>query len=144
MELLIDKPVVESTGIIEEQSFSIEDQGMIFDILRNKMYSDPIRAICREITCNARDAHREVGKADIPIHIQLPSALQPNLVIKDFGPGITFSLNTQLPQRGHLIFKLVAMVLELKLHFHIVILLTLLPIMKVQNIITPAILMKQK
>ena len=73
----------------EEQFFSIQDQGMIFDILRNKMYSDPIMAICREITCNARDAHREVGKADVPIHIFLPNSGEPFFKVKDYGPGIS-------------------------------------------------------
>lgn len=73
----------------EEQFFTLDNQGMIFDILRNKMYSDPIAAICREISCNARDAHREVGKADLPIQIYLPNRAEPFLKIKDFGPGIS-------------------------------------------------------
>lgn len=73
----------------EEQYFSIENKGMIFDILRNKMYSNPILAICREITCNARDAHREVGTPDLPIQIYLPNYNDPSLKIKDFGPGIS-------------------------------------------------------
>lgn len=75
--------------LAEEQFFSIQDQGMIFDILRNKMYSNPILAICREITCNARDAHREVGKADVPIQIFLPISGEPYFKVKDFGPGIS-------------------------------------------------------
>lgn len=74
---------------MQEHFFSIEDQGMIFDILRSKMYSNPILAICREISCNARDAHREIGKADQPIEIHLPTALEPEFKIKDFGPGIS-------------------------------------------------------
>lgn len=74
---------------MEEQFFSIKDQGMIFDILRNKMYSNPILAICREISCNARDAHREVGTPEVPIHIHLPNNLEQYYKIKDFGPGIS-------------------------------------------------------
>ena len=83
------RPNVETSGELEEQFFSVADQGMIFDILRSKMYSNPILAICREVSCNARDAHREVGKADIPIHIYIPTALEPYYKIKDFGPGIS-------------------------------------------------------
>src|SRR5271163_3034575 len=89
MKLNETKPYYESSGDLEEHFFSIKDQGMIFDILRSKMYSNPILAICREITSNARDAHREVGKANVPIHIQLPSNLQPEYRIKDYGPGIS-------------------------------------------------------
>jgi len=74
---------------VDEQFFSIEDQSMIFDILRSKMYSNPILAICREITCNARDAHREVGKAEEPIVITLPNDSEPYYKVKDFGPGIS-------------------------------------------------------
>lgn len=89
MKLNEIRPNVETSGDLEEQFFSIEDQGMIFDILRNKMYSNPILAICREISCNARDAHREVGKPEVPIHIHLPTSLEPYYKIKDFGLGIS-------------------------------------------------------
>jgi hypothetical protein len=89
MKLNETRPYYESSGELEEQFFSIQDQGMIFDILRNKMYSNPILAICREISCNARDAHREVGTPEIPIHIHLPSALEPYYKVRDFGPGIS-------------------------------------------------------
>lgn len=81
--------VYETSGDMDEQFFSIKDQGMIFDILRNKMYSNPILAICREISCNARDAHREVGKGNDPIYIHLPNNLEPYYKIRDFGPGIS-------------------------------------------------------
>lgn len=83
------KPYLETSGELEEQFFSIQDTGMIFDILRNKMYSNPILAITREISCNARDAHREVGKTDVPVEIHLPNNLEPEYRIKDFGPGIS-------------------------------------------------------
>lgn len=89
MKLNDIKPTVESGGEFQEQFFSIQDTGMIFDILRNKMYSNPIGAICREISCNARDAHREVGKQDLPVEIYLPNSLEPFYKIKDFGPGIS-------------------------------------------------------
>ncbi len=89
MKLNDIRPFVETSGELEEQFFSIQDQGMIFDILRNKMYSNPILAICREISCNARDAHREVGKTDVPVEITLPNSLEPFYKIKDYGPGIS-------------------------------------------------------
>lgn len=89
MKLNEEKPFYETSEDIDEKFFSIEDHGMIFDILRNKMYSNCILAICREISCNARDAHREVGKSDIPIQIHLPNRLEPFFKVKDFGPGIS-------------------------------------------------------
>jgi len=89
MKLNETRPYLETSGELEEEFFSIQDQGMIFDILRNKMYSNPILAICREISCNARDAHREVGTPDVPVHIYLPNTLEPYYKVKDFGPGIS-------------------------------------------------------
>lgn len=89
MKINETRPNVETSGNLEEQLFSIQDQGMIFDILRNKMYSNPILAICREISCNARDAHREVGTPDVPVQIYLPNNLEPVFKIKDLGPGIS-------------------------------------------------------
>lgn len=89
MKLSESKPYFESSGDMQEHFFSIKDQGMIFDILRSKMYSNPILAICREITCNARDAHREVGTPEVPVHIHLPVGLEPTWSVKDFGPGIS-------------------------------------------------------
>jgi hypothetical protein len=84
------KPVeVESSGILEEESFGIADMGFILTLFRDSIYSDKVAAVCREISCNARDAHREVGKADVPIRITLPNALDPNYRIRDFGPGIS-------------------------------------------------------
>ena len=89
MKLNEAKPFFESSGQMQEHFFSIKDQGMIFEILRSKMYSNPILAICREITSNARDAHREVGKPELPIQIHLPVGLEPEYRVKDFGPGIS-------------------------------------------------------
>lgn len=89
MKINETRPFLETSGELEEQFFSIQDTGMIFEILRNKMYSNPILAIAREISCNARDAHREVGTPDRPIEIHLPNTLEPEYRVKDFGPGIS-------------------------------------------------------
>src|SRR5271170_439423 len=89
MKLNIPVPVIESSDDLQEKLFSIGDAGMVFDILRNKLYSNPILAVCREISCNARDAHREVGKFEEPIIIQLPTYIEQYYKVKDFGPGIS-------------------------------------------------------
>lgn len=89
MKLNIPTPQVESAGLISEHLFSVGDASIIFDILRNKIYSNPVEAVVREISCNARDAHREVGKFDLPIKIYLPNTFSPEFRIQDFGPGIS-------------------------------------------------------
>jgi hypothetical protein len=89
MKLDIPIPNIEMSSDLDETMFSIGDPSIVFDILRSKMYSNPILAICREITCNARDAHREVKTPDLPIHIYLPNTIEPYYKVKDFGPGIS-------------------------------------------------------
>jgi hypothetical protein len=83
------KPSLEMSDVMKATAFSVGDLGMLFDILRSKLYSNPIQVICREISCNARDAHREVGTPNKPIQITLPTASDPNLRIKDWGPGLS-------------------------------------------------------
>lgn len=84
-----DSHNIESFGTLKEETFSIGDMGFVLEILRNKLYSNIKKAICQEYTSNARDAHREVGKGDVPIQITLPTFLDPNWHCRDFGPGIS-------------------------------------------------------
>ena len=84
-----DSHNIESFGTLKEESFSIGDMGFVLEILRNKLYSNIKKAICQEYTSNARDAHREVGKGNIPIQVTLPSLLDPNWRCRDFGMGIS-------------------------------------------------------
>lgn len=72
----------------EVKESGIGDMGIIFQILSG-LYNDPQRIIVQEYVANARDAHREVGKSEVPIEITLPTNLQSELSIRDFGPGIS-------------------------------------------------------
>lgn len=80
-----------SSTMGESGSFGIskEHAAHIMTILRNTMYTDKILAVLREYSANAWDAHRMVGKLDVPIKVTLPSELEPTLCIRDFGPGIS-------------------------------------------------------
>lgn len=65
------------------------DAGLIFSLLRSKIYSDPIGSICREIASNSRDANREVGnKNPIEISMQIIDSTT-YVTFKDNGPGIS-------------------------------------------------------
>lgn len=82
---------VQDTGATAEGAFRIsrEHETHIMRILRDTLYSDKITAPMREYAANAWDAHREVGKGDVPIKVHIPTDLQPNLNIRDFGPGLS-------------------------------------------------------
>ena len=82
---------------VDQLTFRVEeeDQGFIFEMLRNKIYSDAIAAICREIASNSRDANREVLKGHVPIEIGFKEEHPLNgdsslhVYFKDEGPGIS-------------------------------------------------------
>ena len=90
-----------SSGVTAKGTFGIShrSQAHIMTILRDTLYSDKILAVLREYGSNAWDAHRMVGKNDLPIQITLPETNTPTLVIRDFGPGMTpddvFNIYTQ-------------------------------------------------
>jgi len=71
--------------------FGIKESGLshIFNVLRNQLYSDKVLAVIREYSCNAVDAHTEVGKADVPIKVTLPTQMTPEFKVRDFGRGLT-------------------------------------------------------
>jgi len=72
-----------------DYEISIEDQEHIMELLRDGLYSDKILAILREYGSNAWDAHRMVGKADLPIKVTLPTYEDDTLRIRDYGPGLS-------------------------------------------------------
>jgi len=71
--------------------FSPDSTVHIMTILRDTLYTDRILAVLREYSSNAWDAHREAGKADLPIKVTLPTILKPTLVIRDYGLGLSDS-----------------------------------------------------
>lgn len=80
-----------SSGVSAGVQFgiSLNDSAHLMTILRDTLYSDKILAVLREYGANAWDAHRSVGKGDLPIEVTLPTPLEPTLIIRDFGPGIS-------------------------------------------------------
>lgn len=82
---------VQVNGISASTSFGIssKDSAHIMTILRDTLYSDKVLAVLREYSSNAWDAHREAGKRNVPISVQLPTSIDPTLTIRDFGLGLS-------------------------------------------------------
>lgn len=82
---------LESNGVAASSSFgiSLNDSAHLMTILRDTLYSDKVLAVLREYSSNAWDAHRMVGKGDVPISVTMPTDMEPTLSIRDFGPGIS-------------------------------------------------------
>lgn len=72
----------------EAQSFAIGDMSIVMDILRKRIYRNPIQTLVQEYISNARDAMREIGKGNA-FEITVPTALNPVFKVRDFGPGIS-------------------------------------------------------
>lgn len=69
-------------------SFS-EDSSKLFSMLSSYLYSDKEYCVLSELSSNAVDAHRMVGKESVPIYIDLPTALDHSLTVRDYGPGLS-------------------------------------------------------
>lgn len=71
-------------------AFSIKMSAHAFRTLSKTIYSDPIKAVIRELCCNAIDAHISANKADVPIKVTLPTMLKPSFSVYDEGIGLSF------------------------------------------------------
>jgi hypothetical protein len=82
---------VERNGNFNSSKFGIKsasDMVHIFSVLRSKLYSDKVLAVCREYATNACDAHIDAGIPDQPIRITLPNHNDLFFRVRDFGKGL--------------------------------------------------------
>lgn len=79
---------VEVSGNLESSTFSIKTTAAAFQLLSSGLYSNKVRAVIRELACNAHDAHVMVNNEN-PIEIKLPNDLDKQFYVKDFGPGLS-------------------------------------------------------
>ncbi len=72
-------------------SYGVSLRGLanVLRILRDRLYTDKPLAVIREYATNAYDAHIEAGIPDRPIRVTLPTKLNPALIIRDYGPGLS-------------------------------------------------------
>jgi hypothetical protein len=96
MKLKTNDPNSNALGIEGAKEFSIDTSNqMIVSILRDKLYSNKIAAVCREVASNSRDANREAGKGDTPITISIykeesiTDEVQTFISFQDSGVGIS-------------------------------------------------------
>ena len=82
-----DKAVLSNVGQIGE--FRIRNSAKAFNILSSGLYANKIRAIIRELSCNAVDSHTAAGKVDTPFDVHLPNTIEPWFSIRDYGTGLS-------------------------------------------------------
>lgn len=87
--LELPKITTQTDGVSNEMFFDIGNKGIVFEILRSKLYADPIKGLVREYSTNARDAHVEAKKPSVPVELYLPTWDNPYFKIVDHGLGIS-------------------------------------------------------
>ena len=80
--------VVDRDGLTTDGQFGIIFNAKMAKILSDGLYSDKIKSIIRELSCNAIDSHTESNKRDIPIEVHLPTVFEPYFHVQDFGTGL--------------------------------------------------------
>lgn len=60
-----------------------------FDILANKLYSNPRLAVLRELSTNANDAHIMKNNLEQNFELHIPTSNDPYFRVRDFGPGLS-------------------------------------------------------
>jgi len=78
-----------SGGIKDQRTFSLAPTAEAFRILSSGMYTDPITAIIRELSCNAWDSHVTAGNVEKPFDVSMPGRFSPLWKIRDYGTGLS-------------------------------------------------------
>lgn len=76
-------------NINDRTQFSIVQNQKMFQFLSDKLYSDKIWAVVRELICNAIDSHTQAGNQKTKFKIHVPSSTNLNFSVEDFGIGLT-------------------------------------------------------
>jgi hypothetical protein len=85
--------VMSNVGEIGE--FRIRNSAKAFNILSSGLYANKIKAIVRELSCNAVDSHTAAGNS-APFEVHLPTTLEPHFSIRDFGTGLNHDQVTSI------------------------------------------------
>ena len=87
LDIAVNEVTLSNVGVTGE--FRIRNSAKAFSILSSGLYSNKIRAIVRELSCNAVDSHVAAGKKDVPFEVHLPCMFEPWFSVKDFGTGLS-------------------------------------------------------
>lgn len=74
---------------LQTEGFKIANTAHMMEILSKRLYNNPELAVCRELVCNAIDAHAAVGNKQ-PVEVTMPNYLNDGrFVVKDYGTGLS-------------------------------------------------------
>lgn len=82
------KKDVTVSGDFEQTQFKLKADPKAFNILSDKIYTHKVRAVIREISTNAADAHIEAGSTE-KFDVHLPTAIESWFSVRDYGTGLS-------------------------------------------------------
>lgn len=88
MKIVTGRNHIERSGEFEESKAKVAMNAATFMVLSKNLYSNPVKAVIREILCNAVDANVEAGNGTVPVLLKLPNAMDLEFKVKDCGPGL--------------------------------------------------------
>ena len=89
-----NQAILSNVGEIGE--FRIRNSAKAFSILSSGLYANKIRAVVRELSCNAVDSHVAAGSADVPFEVHMPTMLEPWFSVRDYGVGLNHDQVTRI------------------------------------------------
>jgi len=89
--IINNKPESEAvlSNVASVGEFRIRNSAKAFNILSSGLYANKIRAVIRELSCNAVDSHVAAGRVDTPFEVHLPNRIEPWFSVRDFGVGLS-------------------------------------------------------
>jgi hypothetical protein len=89
MKTAVEERELERSDNFKESQFTIKNSVKAFRILSDGLYQDKIKAIIRELSCNAYDAHIEAGTQSKKFDVFLPTSFDHTFYIRDYGTGLS-------------------------------------------------------
>jgi len=89
MKLQQNTNTVVRSDSFEESNYTIEASAKAFSILSDGLYANKIKAVIRELSTNAYDAHIDAGCPTKPFDIHLPDTFSLYFSIRDYGTGLS-------------------------------------------------------
>lgn len=86
--MLITTQKSETNIPVTPTNFSIKQSNVAFEILSSKLYSEPIKAVIRELLSNAYESHVAAKNEETPIEVTLPNSDVNQFIVRDFGTGL--------------------------------------------------------
>lgn len=74
---------------MEVRQATVKSSAKIFDMFADGVYANKPVAISRELVANAVDAHIAAGTPERPVEVTLPTELEPEFKVRDYGIGMS-------------------------------------------------------